>query len=249
MAPLRRIVRRRAAVHTREHHSVLAAAEKHLLVRIASRLPSSITSDQLTALALVSMTAAAILFAFIARGRWIAAAFIAMLALNWLGDSLDGTLARVRGHDRPRYGYYVDHVVDLAGAAALLAGMAASGIMTPAIAFALLAAYLSVAAESFLATHALGVFRLSLAGVGPTELRILLAIGAVKVSIAPSVTIFGRPALLLDAGGAAAIVGLAAAFVVSAVRTTVRLHRAEPSIASASGADAANPGRMRACES
>jgi archaetidylinositol phosphate synthase len=214
-------------VHTRDHRSLLAGAEKRLLVRIARQLPASITSDHLTAMALISLIMAGVSFAFISRSPWLAAAFVAMLVVNWLGDSLDGTLARVRQQERPRYGYYVDHVTDLAGTAALLGGMAASGLMTPAIAFALLAGYLMVAAESFLGTHALGVFRMSFAGLGPTELRILLAIGAVRVALAPSVTIFGRPFMLLDVGGSIAVTGLAVAFVVSAVRNSRALYRTE----------------------
>src|SRR5215813_14114007 len=126
--------------HTRHYRSALADAEKRLLVRIAGRLPASIHSDHLTGLALVSMFAAGIAFALIPQTPWAAAAFILFLALNWFGDSLDGTVARVRHHQRPRYGFYVDHVVDVVGAAALVAGIAMSGVMTPAIAFALLAA-------------------------------------------------------------------------------------------------------------
>ena len=214
--------------HTRDHRSVLAAAEKRLLIAIASRLPTFINSDHLSGLALLAMLAAGTAFALISQARWAAPAFIALLAVNWFGDSLDGTLARVRNQQRPKYGYYVDHVIDLAGTAALLFGMAASGLMTPAVAFAVLAAYVMVAAESFLGTHALGVFRMSFAGFGPTELRILLAIGAMKVAANPVVHIAGVEAMLFDVGGLAAIVGLACTFVVSAVRNGWTLYRAEP---------------------
>jgi phosphatidylglycerophosphate synthase len=214
--------------HVRKHQSLLAAGEKRLLIALARRLPTFINSDHLSALALVSMLAAGPAFALIGQIWWAAAAFIALLALNWFGDSLDGTLARVRDQQRPKYGYYVDHVIDLAGTAALLFGMAASGLMTPAIAFALLAVYLMVAAESFLGTHALGVFRMSFAGVGPTELRLILAAGALKVATDPIVHVAGMDVLLLDVGGAIAIVGLGIAFVVSAIRTGFALYKAEP---------------------
>ena len=137
------------------------------------------SSDHLTLLGLLAMPAAGLAFAAIPIAPWSAALFAAALAVNWFGDSLDGTLARVRCQPRPRYGYYVDHVIDLAGTAALIGGMAASGLMNPTVALALLAAYFLVSAETYLATHSVGVFRLSFAGVGPTELRILLAIGAV----------------------------------------------------------------------
>src|SRR5437764_1907171 len=146
--------------HTRENCSFLAEPERRLLTAIARRMPAAINSDHLTLLGLVSMPIAGAAFALIPRTPWAAATFVAALAANWFGDSLDGTLARVRHRQRPRYGFYVDHVIDLAGTAFLLAGLACSGFMTPLIALALLAAYLMVTAESFLATHAVGVFRI-----------------------------------------------------------------------------------------
>src|SRR4051812_7474894 len=101
--------------HVREHHSVLAAAEKRLLLAIAHRLPGAVTSDHLTLLALASMGLAGVAYA-LGRGNplwlWVV---ISALALNWFGDSLDGTVARVRRVERPRYGFYIDHVVDIVG--------------------------------------------------------------------------------------------------------------------------------------
>jgi len=102
-----------------------------------------------------------------------------------------------------------------------MAGIAASGAMHPTVAAATLVAYILVAAESYLATHATGTFRLSFAGVGPTELRILLAIAAWRTAVDPA-------SRLLDVGGAIGAAGLAAAFVISAARTTRALRRAEP---------------------
>src|SRR5437899_2356191 len=138
--------------HVREHRSLLASAEQELLIAIARRLPPWVRSDQLTLLGLLSMPAAGLAFAAIRATPWSAVAFALALAANWFGDSLDGTLARVRHQPRPRYGYYVDHVIDLAGTAALVSGMAASGVMHPSIAIALLAAYFLVSAETYLAT-------------------------------------------------------------------------------------------------
>jgi phosphatidylglycerophosphate synthase len=158
-----------------------------------------------------------------------ALAFVAALAANWFGDSLDGTLARVRDQQRPRFGFYVDHVIDITGTTLLLCGMAYSARMQPAIAFATLAVYLAVSAESYLATHALGVFRMSFLGFGPTELRILLAVGAVAVM--RDGRIGGGPfagALLFDAGGIVAIAGLTGVFVFNAIRHTRLLYQAEP---------------------
>jgi phosphatidylglycerophosphate synthase len=214
--------------HTREHRSVLASAEKQLLVTIARRLPPWINSDHLTLLGLLAMPAAGLAFAAIPIMPWSAALFAVALAINWFGDSLDGTLARVRCQPRPRYGYYVDHVIDLAGTAALLAGMAASGLMNPTIAIAVVAAYFLVSAETYLATHSLGIFRLSFAGIGPTELRILLAIGGAFVARHPWVTIAGHHLLLLDVGGVVATGGLVIVFVLSAIRNARALYLQEP---------------------
>lgn len=217
------------AHHVREHHSVLAAAEKRTLVWIASRLPRQINADHLSALGLVSMVGAGLSFAAFQVSPWAAAALTGCLAANWFGDSLDGTVARVRGHQRPRYGFYVDHAIDLAGSTALLAGLACSGLMSPLLATALLCAYLLVSAESYLATHAAGVFRMSFLGFGPTELRIVLAVGAMKAAQNPVVDVAGLASMrLFDLGGGVAIAGLIVAFVAAAVRNTRALYQAEP---------------------
>ena len=214
--------------HLRNHRSVLAPIEKRLLIRIARRLPSWIGSDHLTALALGAMCAAGMAAAAIGTRGWTAWPFVLALVLNWFGDSLDGTLARVRGHERPRYGYYVDHLGDVAGAAALLIGLGASGLMSPLVALVALAAYLMVAAETYLAAASEGTLRLSCAGIGPTELRIVLAIGVAFAASDPWTTILQRRALLLDIGGIAGAVGLGVVFVVSAVRNAAALYAAEP---------------------
>jgi phosphatidylglycerophosphate synthase len=213
--------------HTRWNRSVLAQTERRALEWIARRLPEAVTSDHLSALGLASMAGAGLAFAAF---RWTdgdaAAAGVAIaLAANWVGDSLDGTVARVRHTERPRYGYYVDHVIDLTGAAFLFGGIACSGLINPLLAVALLAAYLLVSAEIYLATHSTGVFRMSFFGFGPTELRIVLAAGAFKAAGGATVTAGLR---LFDAGAMVAIAGLVAAFVVSAVRNTHALYAAEP---------------------
>ena len=214
--------------HTREHRSLLASAEKRLLVAIARRLPSWLSSDQLTLLGLLSMPAAGLAWASIGSWRWSAPLLALALTLNWFGDSLDGTVARIRGQERPRYGFYVDHVIDLAGTALLLAGMGASGLMTPAIAVAVLAAYFLVSAETYLATHSLGLFRLSFGGVGPTELRLLLAVGGFYVADHAWIEFAGRHVRLLDVSGSIAVAGLIVVFVASTIRNTRALYLAEP---------------------
>jgi len=218
-----------AAAHTRDHRSVLANAEKRLLIGIARRLPAQINSDHLSALGLGAIVATGVSFALMAVTPWAAFGVVLALVANWFGDSLDGTLARVRGHQRPRYGYYVDHVIDIAGTAALMIGLACSTLITPLLALGLLCAYLLVCAESYLGTHAAGVFRMSFLGFGPTELRIVFIIGALKAAVTPVVQVpFIGAMRLFDVGGLVALAGLTTAFVVSAITTTRALYRAEP---------------------
>jgi archaetidylinositol phosphate synthase len=215
-------------VHSRENNSVLAGLEKRALVWLARRLPPAINSDHLSALGLAAMCAAGLSFAAFRVTPWAAGGVVVSLALNWLGDSLDGTVARVRGVQRPRYGYYVDHVIDLAGTTFLIAGLAASGLMTPILSAVLLAAYFLVSAEIYLATHARGVFRMSVLGFGPTELRILVAAGALRAAYDPWLRIgdFG-PMPIFNVGAVIASAGLAVVFTVSAIRNTRALYVAE----------------------
>lgn len=217
------------AAHQRIHTSVLAGAEKRALVWIARRLPPAISSDHLSLLGLTSMMAAGVAFAAFPWTAWAPAAVVVLLAANWFGDSLDGTLARERCQERPRYGYYVDHIIDLAGTTCLLGGLAVSGLMTPLLALALLVAYTLVCAEAYLATHARGLFRMSFLGFGPTELRIVLAAGAMRAAESSWVTLpYAGRQLLFDVGGLVAVAGLAVAFVAAAIRNTQVLYAAEP---------------------
>lgn len=218
-----------AAEHVRENLGILAHLEKRALVWMAARLPRTINSDHLSALGLAAISAAGLAFAALPLTRWAALGVAASLAVNWFGDSLDGTVARVRGQQRPRYGFYVDHAIDLAGSAVLFAGLACSGLMSPSVALATLAAYLLVSAESYLATHATGIFRMSFLGFGPTELRILLAVGALKAAVSPWVSIGGgMRVLLFDIGGVIGVAGLLTAFIAASIRNTRALYIADP---------------------
>lgn len=219
----------RPGEHVREHASILASIEKQVLVRIARRLPPRLTPDHLTALGSVAMAGAGAAFAAASLDPRALVLVPPLLALNWFGDSLDGTVARVRRHERPRYGYYLDHAVDLANAVLLFGGMALSGLMYPELALGLLAGYLLLCAESFLATHSVGVFRISFGVFGPTELRLVLAAGALAALDHRMVSPFGIPAVrLFDLGGVIALAGMAAVFVISATRAARTLAVLEP---------------------
>ena len=123
---------------TRIHNSLIAATEKRALLWMAERLPIRINSDHLTSLGFIAQLLAGLSYALARFNRLWLLAVIVFLGLNWLGDSLDGTLARVRQQQRPRYGFYVDHILDSFGSLALMAGLGASGFMHPYIATGLL---------------------------------------------------------------------------------------------------------------
>jgi phosphatidylglycerophosphate synthase len=137
-------------------------------------------------------------------------------------------VARVRGHERPRYGFYIDHVVDIVGFTLLMAGLASSGYMTPLIALSVLIAFLLVSGEVFLATAVRGVFKMSVAGVGPTELRILLAAGSIALLGDPQVNLgaLGRMQLF-DFGGLIAIAGMVVTLAIAVARNGLALARLE----------------------
>jgi archaetidylinositol phosphate synthase len=218
----------RNPLHVRQHGSVLAAVEKRALVWMAERLPRWLNSDHLTLLGFAAMLMAGIAYWVASRNKLALWVVVIALAVNWFGDSLDGTLARVRNQQRPRYGFYVDHVLDMAGTFFLLGGLALSGYMSPLLALGLLVAYLMVAAEEFLSTHVQSVFHLSFLRIGPTELRIILAMGTVYALYRPWVqwgAIGGFR--LFDVGGVIGIAGLVLKFVVCAVRNSRALYRAE----------------------
>ena len=214
-----------AAAHLRINDGILAGLERRALVWIAHRVPRFLNSDHFSALALVSMAAAGLSFAAWPFTSWAPAGVVLSLVANWLGDSLDGTLARVRRDERPRYGYYVDHVIDLAGTALLFAGLAVSGHMSALIATLVVAAFFLVSAETYLATHARGVFKMAFIGVGPTELRILLAAGAIALINSPIVDPFGMgPVRLWDLGGVIGAIGMIMTFVITSAQNVRALY-------------------------
>ena len=208
----------------REHNSVLAASEKRLLIRIAGGLPAWVNSDHLTFTGAVAMLGIGACFWAGGGALWLV---IPLLALNWFGDSLDGTLARVRKQERPRYGYYVDHVLDAVGFACLFGGLILGGHMSVPLGLGFLATYYLLVAEISMATHARGTFRMAFMKVGPTELRILLAAGTIQLMRSDVVSILGNRWLLFDVGGAVAIAGLFIAFAVSALRNGIALYNEE----------------------
>ena len=208
---------------TRVLTSILSPLEKRCLIWLAQRMPARVNSDHLTGLALIAMFAAGVAYWFASLNPWIGLMVVNVcLALNWFGDSLDGTLARVRQHQRPRYGFYVDHIVDAFGMLFLVGGMSLSGYMSPYVALGLLAAYFMLSIEVYLATYSLGTFTITYFKVGPTELRICWR-SVTSRCCTPDGDDLGPPYQLFDVGGVVAIIGLMVTLVVSTIRHTREL--------------------------
>ena len=206
----------------RVQESFLAAAEKRALVWMAERTPAWINSDHLTVLGFGAQVMAGVSYALARGNRYWLLGGIVFLALNWLGDSLDGTLARVRQRQRPRYGFYVDHIIDSFGSLALMGGLALSSYMHPYIAIGLLVAFLLLSIQSYLAAYALGEFRLSFWSFGPTELRLLLAVGNLALLRWPMV--LKGHYRLFDVGGIIGLVGMTAMLIFFTARNAHRLY-------------------------
>ncbi len=212
----------------RVNRSLTAQVEKRALCWMAERAPSWVSSDQLTILGLGAQIAAGICYALARFDRRALLLAIVCLALNWLGDSLDGTLARARHQERPRYGFYIDHIVDILGSVGLMCGLGYSGLLHWPVATAMLVAFLVLSAESYLATYTLFCFQLSQGIFGPTEIRILLIAGNLAALRSPYSTLFGYKPLLFDLGGVIAAIAMAAMALSVAVRHTAQLYRQEP---------------------
>jgi archaetidylinositol phosphate synthase len=212
----------------RINRSFTASMEKRALHWMAVRTPCWITSDHLTALGFAAQIAAGICYALARHHRGALLLVIVCLFLNWIGDSLDGTLARVRQQQRPRYGFYVDHVVDIFGASALMVGLGFSGLLHWPIAASLLIAFLLLSAESYLTTYTLSRFQLSQGLFGPTEIRIFLAAGNLALLRSPFAVLWGHRLLLFDLGGAIGTIVMLAMVAVTAARHTAELYREEP---------------------
>lgn len=153
--------------------------EKLLLAALAARVPRSITPDHLTTLGIVG---AVLAFSGLLLSNFhelaLAVAFVG-IALNWAGDSLDGTVARARNIERPRYGFYVDHVTDLASQLLIVIGLGLSPLMRLDCALLGLVGYLGLSVLSFIKLHVARHLQLSYFGIGPTEVRVAIASGII----------------------------------------------------------------------
>lgn len=165
----------------------LAPVERQVLVAMARRIPASIRPNHLTALGVLGAVGAGAAYAATSvHPAWLVVASVA-LAVNWMGDSLDGTLARVRRIERPRYGYYLDHVVDAFNTAAVGVGLGMSPFVRPELALGLVILYLALSINVYIETAVYGEFRMAYGGIGPTEARILMIVGNTVVLAASAI--------------------------------------------------------------
>jgi phosphatidylglycerophosphate synthase len=209
----------------RDLRGLTTKLEKRVLLWLAARMPAWVNSDHLTVLGLLAMMGAGAAYWMGGHDvRWLHAVN-ALLAVNWFGDSLDGTLARFRDRCRPRYGFYVDHMVDMLGALFLLGGLALSGYMSAPVAVAVLLGYYLLSMNVYLATYTLGVFQISFGGLGGTELRLMLVAGNVLVMQAPHFTLAGHQ--VFDVAGVLAAAGMVVTLVLAVLRNTLTLYRME----------------------
>jgi archaetidylinositol phosphate synthase len=224
---LESLIGQRFANAARVQQALTAGVERKLLIWMAERLPRSINSDHLSGLGFAAQFLAGVSYALAGWNRWWLVAATFFIVLNWFGDSLDGTLARHRNQQRPRYGFYVDHMIDTFGASFLMGGLALSGYLHWHVAIGMLIAFLVLSIEVYLATYTLGTFQLSYGIFGPTEIRILLAVGNVVLFYKPMVHAFGSPYRLFDVGGVIAIAAMLIITLISTVKHTVALYRLE----------------------
>jgi archaetidylinositol phosphate synthase len=219
-----------AAGAPREKTFLLARPEARALEWIARRLPARVLPDHLTLLGVVAAVGIAAAYVLSSGdGAWLWAAS-GLLVVHWLGDSLDGTLARVRGIERPTYGYYLDHLVDAIATAVIGIGLGLSPHLLLATGMVLVIAYLVLSINTYLETQALGVFRLGYGRLGPTEAR--LALIAVNTALALGVPLgfelAGLGVTALDAVVLAAAAAMAAGLAVRAAGTLRVLAAREP---------------------
>src|SRR6266498_1037058 len=204
---------------------LLAGVERRELQALATRVPRTIRSNHLTAIGILGAAGAGGAYALTRYDpAWLWVASL-MLGVNWVGDSLDGTLARVRGTQRPKYGYYLDHVVDAFSTAVIGLGIGLSPYVDLGIALGLVVAYLALSINVYLESTVFGVFRLAYGRIGPTEVRIILVLLTTAVAVYEASTLTRSVSLTRAAnwGMTAVLVGMVGVLVARFAHNVYRL--------------------------
>ena len=224
-----------AVAAEREPSFLLAVPERRFLRWLAARLPRWILPDDLTAIGVLAAFAIAVAYQLANESLgwlWVASG---LLVIQWLGDSLDGTLARVRKIERPTYGFYLDHMVDAVSTAAIGIGLGLSPIMLLSVGTLVVVAYLILSINVYLESYAFGRFSLGYGYLGPTEIRLLLVVlnTALAIGIGLDFAILGLELTIFDAIG----------LVVAAVMIVLLLGRASGNLRKLAQKEPAAPRR------
>ena len=219
-----------AAPKKRVNDILLGRFERWALPRMARRLPAWVTPDVLTGVAMAGAALSGLAYALAGENLlWLHVASFG-LVVHWWGDSLDGTLARVRRIRRERYGFFFDHVCDAVSTVLLAVGMGAGSLMRMDVALAIGGAVLLLMVLIHLVTIARDVFKISFGGAGPTELRLLgIVVNTAMWAAGPPAAVAWAPGFTVyDLGGVTLAVGLLGLFAVMAVRETRAVSRLDP---------------------
>ena len=218
------------ADHQRTASFITTRFEVWFLPRLARRLPGWVLPDHLTVLGLIAATGIAVAYIYSNRDpNWLWAAN-AGLVLHWLADSLDGNLARVRRIQRPRYGFYLDHISDAYSTFAIGLGLGLSPYMLLAVSLAIVVAYLVLSINVYLETYIFGEFRYGYGMVGPTEGRIAIIILNIFVLSAKELpfNLFGIGMTILDIAGVLGALTMTGLLVSRVTRNLKVLGNMEP---------------------
>ena len=217
--------------HQRQATFVLARLEKRVLVWLAARLPAGMLPDHLTLIGIFGATLVGAGYMLSNQHEnWLLLS-VAGLVVNWFGDSLDGTLARYRGIERPRYGFYLDHLTDAYSTILIGVGLGLSPYMLLAVGMAIVIAYLVLSINVYLETHVFARFEAAYGALGPTEVRILLIVLnlAALLSIPVRFRLLGLQMTLFDIVGIAIVAGMGVLLAQRVTRNLRVLAAAEPS--------------------
>jgi phosphatidylglycerophosphate synthase len=212
--------------------SLLNAAEKRLLVWMANRMPAWVTSDMLT---YIGVAGAVIYAAFCWMAQcnvnyfWMAALG---LAINWFGDSLDGSLARVRDTQRPKYGFFIDHSLDALTTCLICMGLGLSPLMDLSISLFIMGGYLCLSIYTYLSTIVINRFQLTYASLGPTEMRLIIIAVFMLYMYTPlkeiNMELGSHTFTIYDCLGAVIAAGLYLAYIISMTKDLKALAKIDP---------------------
>lgn len=219
-----------APEHRRTSRFALRALEARLLPWLADRLPRWVVPDHMTLLGVAASVWIAVAYMLSNRDpAWLWAAS-AGLVVQWIGDSLDGTLARRRGIERPRYGFYLDHLVDAFSTLAIGVGLGLSPYMLLSVGLAIVIAYHLLSINVYLETYVYGEFAFGYAWLGPTEARVVLVgLNTLALTVGPlPFGVGGTGATVFDVAGVAAALGMLGLLGARVAANLRRLGRLEP---------------------